>query len=330
MTENADKILSIVQKHPEYSLYVSRVKSEIDQLEELDVLDKDEPLKKYLLRAHRQVETGESTPGKSNKLNLALAYLMGLTKEAPDGDFVLEKRRTYGRAGFPDIDMDFCYLRRKEIVDYIIEKYGADKVAHIGTVQKLKVKAAVRRAVKVLDPTNSMQYDNEGKLIKSEKNFNFALENEILDTLPKIMKKHNGEFVESVDDACQTYKRFGEYMRQYPEVRRIASAIEGTLSGYGCLSKDTVVKTDIGWARIDEIDDTVQLCYLDANGDQQYTRQFLPRMTGNKICYKMRLKNGDFIKVTDEHMIFTDQGCVPFEEIRKNPEQYKVLSVGEA
>lgn len=229
---SSQKILKIVQSHPEYPAYSSRVGKEVAQLQEMDSVDKSEPLQKHLLLTHRRIQLGETVPGNKNKLNLGLAYLMGLTTAKPVGDFSLTKRRTYGRAGFPDIDMDFDYLRRAEVYNYIIQKYGEDKVAHIGTVQKLKTKASVRRSVKVLDPTNSMRYDLDGKLIKSEKNFNFALENEIMDTLPKKMRKRGG-FVESVDEACRTYKKFGAYMKQYPEVCRVASAIEGTISGFG-------------------------------------------------------------------------------------------------
>ena len=44
----------------------------------------------------------------------------------------------------PDIDVDFCFERRQEVIDYVVEKYGADKVAQIITFGTMKAKQAVR------------------------------------------------------------------------------------------------------------------------------------------------------------------------------------------
>jgi hypothetical protein len=41
----------------------------------------------------------------------------------------------------------------------------------------------------------------------------------------------------------------------------------------------------------------------------------------------MKLSSGDWVKITDEHVVFTDHGCVLFEEIRKNPDKFKVYRV---
>jgi len=118
-------------------------------------------------------------------------------------------------------------------------------------------------------------------------------------------------------------------MKEYPEVYRVARHMEGGISAFGCLAKDTLIKTDKGWVRIDQLAKTHKVAYLDESGKIQYTCDYVPRMTGTKQLYKMRLENGDFIKVTDEHLIFTDKGCVSFEKIRRNPKNYKVLTVTE-
>jgi len=169
----------------------------------------------------------------ANKCQSVLAYYLGLTSAEPDSEFTLEKRRTYGRSGFPDIDMDFDYMRRHEVVEYLIEKYGREYVGNIGNVQTFKTKAAVRRAIKVLDPTNSLKFDEDGKEIKGASNENFALENEILRTLPGLMKRGDGSAVGSVQEAYEEYTQFSEYMDKYPEIMRIAKGIEGTVAGFG-------------------------------------------------------------------------------------------------
>jgi len=226
MTEIEKKILQDAATHPDFDK--SKCTEELSQMNEMDI-----DLIGQLWDLRNLVYDRKRVIGTKNECNSYLAYCLGITTCKPSQDFKLEKRRTYGRAGFPDIDMDFDYVRRQEIIDYIIEKYGRDHVSNIGTVQTLKTKAAVRRTIKTLDPTNSVRYDKDGKEIKSKVNANFILENEILKTLPGLMKRADGSFINSVDDAYDEYSDFQKHMDAYPEVRRIAAAIEGTISGYG-------------------------------------------------------------------------------------------------
>ena len=69
----------------------------------------------------------------------------------------------------PDFDVDFCYERRSEVIDYVVRKYGADHVAQIVTFGTLKAKAAIRDVGRVL----GMPYvavDKVAKLIPNELN----------------------------------------------------------------------------------------------------------------------------------------------------------------
>ena len=225
MTDLEKKVVAAASKHPEFDKSVV-----LTELKYLNDADPDLIANLWTLHVSSQ-ERGEIRT--ENKWDSHLAYFLKITLCKPSQDFHIEKRRTYGRSGFPDIDMDFDYLRRSEVVDYLVEKYGREYVGNIGNVQTLKTKAAVRRAIKVLDPTNSVHFDHDGKVIKSKVNENFALENEILQTLPKLMKRGDGSFVNSVDEASEEYPQFGKYMQKYPEVRRIASELEGTVAGWG-------------------------------------------------------------------------------------------------
>lgn len=229
MTDLEKKIIEIASKHPEYE-----ESKALNELHEFDTRDPD--LIKSLFTLHEKISE-KKNPGNKNKLNSWLAYYVGITNACPVGEFVLHKRRTYGRDGFPDIDMDFDYLRRHEIVDYLKDKYGHEYVSNIGTLQKLKVKAALRRAVKVLDVTNSMHFDKTtGREIKSKdnkQNENFMLENEILRTLPDMMKNSDGEMVKTIEEAYEEYPEFKEYMDKYPNVMRVATALQNTISGFG-------------------------------------------------------------------------------------------------
>ena len=225
MTDLEKKILTIASTHADYDHHIA-----LDELDRMDKYDPDLVRNLWTLydSAHSKGEIRTT-----NQWNSHLAYCLSVTNRKPIERFSLVKRRTYGRSGFPDVDMDFDYLRRHEIVEYLKEKYGREYVGNIGNVQTLKTKAAVRRAIKVLDPTGSVHYDDSGKQIKGKINENFALENEILRTLPGLMKRGDGTFVNSVRESCEEYSQFNEYMDKYPEVKRIASALEGTISGFG-------------------------------------------------------------------------------------------------
>ncbi len=225
MTDLEKKVIDLAGKHPEFDLPTFMA-----ELVYLNATDPDLIANLWTLHVSSE-ERGEIRT--ENRWNSYIAYFLKVTLRKPSQDMQIIKRRTYGRSGFPDIDMDFDYLRRVEIIEYLKEKYGNEYVGNIGNVQTLKTKAAVRRAIKVLDPTNSIHFDANNKEIKGKVNENFALENEILQTLPGLMKRGDGSFVSSVDEACEEYPHFGQYMQKYPEVRRIASELEGTVAGFG-------------------------------------------------------------------------------------------------
>ncbi len=227
MTEIGKKLYKIIESKiskEDLLQYHSRLLGEISLFEDQDgVLE-------YI---HSRVI--DNSKGDKNEVNSALVYLLCITTQEPDISKPMQwvKRRTYARAGWPDIDMDFDYLERHRIIEYLHEKYGKEYVANIGTTQSLKTKAAVRRVIKVLDPTGTIQYDANGVRIKTEQNFNFALENTILKTLPGLMKRPDATFVNSVDEAYEEYPEFKQHMDAYPEVMRVAKAIEGRISGFG-------------------------------------------------------------------------------------------------
>ncbi len=206
---------------------VDQLKSELDLMEGYGVLED-------LYVMYQKVKNNPALQGDENLPGSLVAYHLGITKKRPQSTFSLEKRRTYGRAGFPDIDMDFDYAHRHKIVEYLIEKYGRDHVGNIGTVQKLKTKAALRRTIKVLDPDDSVIFNKKGEKVKDEQSENFRLQNEILGSLPGLMKRADGTFVLGVKEAYEEYGGFRKYMDAYPEVYRIAQAAEGGIAAYGC------------------------------------------------------------------------------------------------
>lgn len=90
-------------------------------------------------------------PGRGSVGGSLVAYLIGITNIDPlKYGLLFERFLNPGRKSLPDIDTDFCQLRRDEVIEYITNRYGKTRVAHIGTFGTLKARAAIRDAARVL------------------------------------------------------------------------------------------------------------------------------------------------------------------------------------
>ena len=84
-------------------------------------------------------------PGRGSAAGSIVAYLLHITNIEPlKYDLLFERFLNPERVSMPDIDTDFCYKRRDEVLQYVIKKYGADRVALIITFGTLQARAAVR------------------------------------------------------------------------------------------------------------------------------------------------------------------------------------------
>ncbi|WP_294704305.1 DNA polymerase III subunit alpha [uncultured Fusobacterium sp.] len=104
-------------------------------------------------------------PGRGSAAGSLIAYALGITQLDPlKYNLIFERFLNPERISMPDIDIDICQERRQEVIDYVIEKYGADKVAQIITFGTLKARAAIRDVGRVLNiPLGKI--DNIAKLI---------------------------------------------------------------------------------------------------------------------------------------------------------------------
>ena len=84
-------------------------------------------------------------PGRGSGAGSLAAYCMGITDIDPlQYDLLFERFLNPERVTMPDFDIDFCYIRRQEVIDYVIRRYGADHVAQIVTFGTLAARAAIR------------------------------------------------------------------------------------------------------------------------------------------------------------------------------------------
>lgn len=96
-------------------------------------------------------------PGRGSAGGAIVAYALGITDLDPVRyGLIFERFLNPDRVSLPDIDVDFDDRRRAEVIRYVYEKYGADRVAQIGTFNTIKAKAALKDAARVLGLPYSM------------------------------------------------------------------------------------------------------------------------------------------------------------------------------
>jgi DNA polymerase III subunit alpha len=91
-------------------------------------------------------------PGRGSGVGSLVAYALHITNVDPlKYGLLFERFLTLERVSMPDFDNDFCFERRGEVIEYVTQKYGADRVSQIITFGTLKAKAVIRDVARVLD-----------------------------------------------------------------------------------------------------------------------------------------------------------------------------------
>ncbi len=91
-------------------------------------------------------------PGRGSGAASLVAYCIGITGVDPlKYNLLFERFLNPERVSMPDFDIDFCYVRRQEVIDYVVSKYGSDHVAQIVTFGTMAARAAVRDVGRAMD-----------------------------------------------------------------------------------------------------------------------------------------------------------------------------------
>lgn len=91
-------------------------------------------------------------PGRGSAAGSIVSYCLGITSIDPTQyNLLFERFLNPERVSMPDIDIDFCFERRQEVIDYVVQKYGKDQVVQIVTFGTLAAKGVVRDVGRVLD-----------------------------------------------------------------------------------------------------------------------------------------------------------------------------------
>ena len=129
-------------------------------------------------------------PGRGSAAGSIVAYTLRITDIDPiKYGLIFERFLNPERVSMPDIDIDFCYERRGEVIDYVTRKYGEDKVSQIITFGTMKAKQAVRDVGRVLN----VSYPETDAIAKA---IPFALKMTIdkaLEMSPELKAKYEGD-----------------------------------------------------------------------------------------------------------------------------------------
>jgi len=146
-------------------------------------------------------------PGRGSVVGSLVSYALEITEVDPvEHKLLFERWLNPGRKSMPDIDTDFCVERRDEVVAYVRQKYGADRVALIATFGTLKGKQAIRDVGRAL----GMSFGETDKIVK-------------LYPAPK----QGRDF--PLKDALEMEPRLKEERKLHPELFTYAFKLEGLL-----------------------------------------------------------------------------------------------------
>ena len=126
-------------------------------------------------------------PGRGSAAGSLVAYTLGITQLDPIRyDLLFERFLNPERVSMPDIDVDFCFERRQEVIDYVRRKYGDDCVVQIVTFGTLAARGVIRDVGRVLDMPYA-QVDTIAKMIPQELNITIS---KALEMNPELRKAY--------------------------------------------------------------------------------------------------------------------------------------------
>lgn len=163
---------SIDHTYGTHEEYIQRIEYELDVIIKMGYADYFLIVQDYVNYAKsRDIPVG---PGRGSGAGSLVAYCLSITDvDSIRYGLLFERFLNPERVSMPDIDVDFCYNRRGEVIDYVTKRYGADRVSQIITFGTLAARAAIRDVGRVLGMAYS-DVDVIAKAIPSE--FNITLE----------------------------------------------------------------------------------------------------------------------------------------------------------
>lgn len=140
---NADEIFEFGNSNEEAKGYTERLEYELGVIRQMGYVDYFLIVWDFIRFSNeRGIPTG---PGRGSAAGSIVAFTLGITKIDPiKYSLIFERFLNPERVSMPDIDSDFCYERRQEVIDYVVQKYGADNVSQIITFGTMAPRMCIR------------------------------------------------------------------------------------------------------------------------------------------------------------------------------------------
>lgn len=226
---------------------IDRLEYELDTINKMGYID-------YFLIVQDFVNYAKSQnipvgPGRGSGAGSLCAYCVGITDIDPiKYNLIFERFLNPERVSMPDFDIDFCYVRRQEVIDYVINRYGADHVAQIVTFGTMAAKASIK------DVTRAMGYS-------------YSIGDKISKAIPKGINV-------TIKSALENSKQFRELYENDNVSRKIINAaikIEGMPRHASKHAAGIVITRD-------KVSDYVPLARNDESIVTQYTMTLLEQL----------------------------------------------------
>ncbi|MGG7097351.1 DNA polymerase III subunit alpha [Clostridium sardiniense] len=140
---NYDKIFKMREENEEAKVLIDRLDYELGVINQMGYVDYFLIVWDFIRYSNEQgIPTG---PGRGSAAGSIVAFTLGITKIDPiKYSLLFERFLNPERVSMPDIDSDFCYERRQEVIDYVVEKYGENNVSQIITFGTMAARACIR------------------------------------------------------------------------------------------------------------------------------------------------------------------------------------------
>jgi DNA polymerase III subunit alpha len=178
-------------------------------------------------------------PGRGSAAGSLVAYSLKITNVCPlKYDLLFERFLNPDRVSMPDVDVDFCFERRGEVIEYVRQKYGKESVCQIVTFGTMKSRAAIKDVGRTLGFTPA-ETDALAKLIPNQPNFSLTVK----------------EAVEQISDVGKLYRTD----ERYRQLLDYAMALEGLSRHTGVHAAGVVIAPG-------PVDDYVPICTQSSKG----------------------------------------------------------------
>ena len=244
---NYEEVNKIVDNSKEAKEYVDRLEYELGVINQMGYVDYFLIVWDFIKFSYDNgIPTG---PGRGSAAGSIVAYTLGITKIDPiKYSLIFERFLNPERVSMPDIDSDFCYERRQEVIDYVVDKYGKECVSQIITFGTMAARLCIRDVGRAMNYSYT-EVDKIAKMIPTM--LGITIE-KALDINPELKAAYDGdERVKNLIDVSMDLEGLPRHSSTHAAGVVIASK---PLVEYVPLQKnDEMIVTQFGMTTLEEL-----------------------------------------------------------------------------